>query len=322
MKRFITLTLALLMLLSVALCAVSCTKTDDRIRVGYLTGPTGMGMAKLIHDNGGKDGNEKYTFVQYTGNDATTNARAALEAGDIDIVCLPTNEAAEYYNSFKNSKVLSLNCLNSLFIVTDASNTVESLSDLSGKTIYTLNNGNPYELITHLISVNDIDATVSYTYGNSTISSGEQLTQAVKSGALSIALMPEPLASSFTSANPEYSIDLNLTECWEENYSTPIAMGCIVASKSFIDKNSDKAASFLSEYKASIEYIGNKENIETAANYIAEASIIPKAPLAKKALLNLGDAISYVDGQDMKNILKAFYNAIGVALPDDDFYYD
>ena len=46
------------------------------------------------------------------------------------------------------------------------------------------------------------------------------------------------------------------------------------------------------------------------------------APAAKMALKNLGGAISYIDGADMKNALGAFYNAIGVKLPDDDFYYE
>ena len=41
------------------------TPIDDTvIKIGYMQGPTGMGMAKLIHDNGGIQGNEKYQFVK------------------------------------------------------------------------------------------------------------------------------------------------------------------------------------------------------------------------------------------------------------------
>ena len=49
-------------------------------------------------------------------------------------------------------------------------------------------------------------------------------------------------------------------------------------------------------------------------------------PAAKKSLTNLGSAISYIDGEEMKTILTDFYNAIGAKLiggklPDDEFYY-
>ena len=39
------------------------------------------------------------------------------------------------------------------------------------------------------------------------------------------------------------------------------------------------------------------------------------------AFKNLGNAISYIDGDEMKEALIAFYNAIGVKLPADEFYY-
>ena len=47
---------------------------------------------------------------------------------------------------------------------------------------------------------------------------------------------------------------------------------------------------------------------------------------AIKALANLGDAICYIDGEDMKEALIAFYEVLGVdlvggLLPDENFYY-
>ena len=44
--------------------------------------------------------------------------------------------------------------------------------------------------------------------------------------------------------------------------------------------------------------------------------------MAKKALANLGNSICYIDGGDMKETLTAFYTALGIALPDDSFYYE
>ena len=51
-----------------------------------------------------------------------------------------------------------------------------------------------------------------------------------------------------------------------------------------------------------------------------------KKEVAKSALANLGDAIAYIDGSDMKNTLVEIYKifgmqVIGGKLPDDEFYY-
>jgi hypothetical protein len=98
MKKLVSL---LLILSTLTLLFVSCKKDDTVIRVGYMAGPTGMGMAKLIGDND----TEKYDFKKYAD---TAVAKADLTAGNIDIICLPTNEAAMYYNNVdKNLRVLA-----------------------------------------------------------------------------------------------------------------------------------------------------------------------------------------------------------------------
>ena len=43
---------------------------------------------------------------------------------------------------------------------------------------------------------------------------------------------------------------------------------------------------------------------------------------AENALNNLYGSIEYIDGDDMKEALYDFYNAIGIAQPDNDFYFD
>ena len=63
MKKLIAALLTLT-LLCVALVSCSSKPADDtQLRIGYLTGPTGIGMAKLINDN--KDNTEKYTYDVY-----------------------------------------------------------------------------------------------------------------------------------------------------------------------------------------------------------------------------------------------------------------
>lgn len=335
MKKTISTLLTLILTLSLL---VSCSLFQDsnkndpseqvKIRIGYMAGPTGMGMAKLISDNGGLDmGNDKYSFTKYADTNA---AKADLAAGKIDIICLPTNEAAVYFNTIdNNARLLAVNCLNSLYLLTDKNTTVTSLAELDGQTIYTCKNGTPRKVLEYIINEAGINATVSYTFDGKEILTPADLSAQVIAGNLPNAVMPEPLVTSSLlsiakngNENISYSVDVDLSDEWEKVCDTPVVMGCIVADGNFISENKSVVDTFLAEYKASIEYIGNPENINSAANYVVETGVMGAAPAAIKAITNLGDAISYIDGDDMKIALEAFYNAIGVALPDDSFYYE
>ena len=86
--------------------------------------------------------------------------------------------------------------------------------------------------------------------------------------------------------------------------------------------NKETVNSFLAEYKSSIEFINTKSNLDASAEMIANAGILPKAALAKKAMLNLFGSIVYIDGSAMKTALKGFYTVINQNQPDDKFYYE
>jgi NitT/TauT family transport system substrate-binding protein len=318
MKKII----ALLILLSVCIIPLtSCNEPDNtKLRVGYLAGPTGMGMAKLIHDNGGAEaGNEKYSFEKFPN---TEKAKAALTAGQVDAICLPTNEAVAYYNDTDdNLTVLAINTLNTLYVLSDANTTVSSFSELAGKTVYTCSDGTPSEIVEYLLKAAKIEATVATEFNGKAIKTPADLGALVKNGDLPIAVVPEPIVTSSTAQNSSYSIDINISDVWYDWCDTPLTMGCIVASKTFVDEHKSVIENFLDEYKESIKFIDSKENIDTAAEYVVEAGVMNAAPAAKKALTNLNGAIKYIDGKDMKEALGAFYKAIGASAPKKDAFY-
>ncbi|MBQ7333558.1 MAG: ABC transporter substrate-binding protein [Clostridia bacterium] len=326
MKKIISL---LLILCSLTLCFTACSEPDNtQIRVGYLTGPTGMGMAKLIHDNGGVAGNEKYSFVCYT---APTEAAAALAAGKIDLICIDTNGAADYFNKYTNAEVLSINTLSSLFIVTDKNTTVNSFAELDGKTVYTCKAGTPKPITDYLVSKASINVTVSNTFNGKVIASPQELGALLTEGSIDIAVVPEPILTSSlmtikanSNTEIEYSIDIPLSTVWDEYADTdsPMAMGCLIGNSEFVKAHKSIVKNFLNEYKSSIEFANNLENLTLSAEYVAEAKIMGAAKPAETALKNLNGAIAYIDGKEMKKALEAFYTALGVTLPNDEFYYD
>lgn len=342
MKKILSLILALA-LLTFTLASCDLFKSEETediptkdtpIKIAYMNGPTGMGIAKFVHDNGGVDGNQKYEFTKY---DDAALATADLVAGKIDIACLPTNTAASLYNKTQKVTTLAINCLNSLYIMTKTGVEINSLSDLEGKTIYTIQNGTPAAILTHLLAESNVNATVKTSIGEGdnekAIAAPTDLAPLLIAGKLDIALVPEPVATAaplkIASQNKDYTykVAINLTDAWNGISASPVAMGCVVANRNFASNNKDKVNAFLSEYEASINFISDSKNLDTAAGYIVEAGVLDAIPAAKKSLTNLGSAIAYIDGAEMKTILGDFYNAIGLnligeKLPDDKFYYE
>ena len=320
--------LALILVVVLALGAfASCSAPEDTssISVGYMAGPTGIGMAKLIHDNGGVDGNEKYSaFTKFT---ASELAVTALLSGTIDIACLPTNDAAKYYNLEDDSiRVLAINCLNSLSLVAKNGVAIDSIEDLEGKTIYTCEKGTPHSILNALLDAYDVNATVAYSIGDTALVTPDSLAPVMKKGLADIVLAPTHLVAAADS-NGNYSKALDIDALWGEKFDTPIAMGCVVTTEAFINEHPQLVSKFLNEYKASIEFVSNSENVDLSAKYVVDATILGAEPVAKKAILNLGDGISYVDGSEMKNVLIGIYGIfdgidIGNELPDNDFYYE
>ena len=335
MKKIIALLLIITVFtLSFASCQILDLFKEDKdtnvIKIAYMNGPTGMGIAKLIHDNGGVDGNEKYQFIKY---DDASLATADLAAGKIDLACLPTNTAATLYNKTGKVSVLAINCLNSLHIMTKTGIEINSLSDLEGKTIYTIQNGTPAAILKHLLAESGVNATVETSIDGKLIAAPTDLAPLLITGKLDIALVPEPVATAaplkIASQDKDYTykVAISLTDAWSEISDSPVAMGCVVANTNFVSNNEEQLNSFLSEYEASINYIADVANRDVAAQYIVDAGVLDAVPAAKKSLANLGSAISYVDGNEMKTILQDFYTAIGVnliggKLPDDKFYYE
>ena len=317
MKRIIALILTVLL---VAVCFTACggkDETDQKINIGVMSGPTGMGMAKLMADNGMDS--DKYSFKVFS---APTEATAELANGSLDMLCLPTNLAANLANKQSDYiSVAAINCLGSLYVLCKTDVSIQSIEDLEGKTIYY---GEPTSttgpILQYVLEKNKINANV-------VAESGMDIVQAkMVSGEADIVVLPEPKASAAKIAASKegnnYNVCLNLSTEWSNVSDSPLTMGCIVVRNEFLKDHKLAVDNFLSEYKSSVEYIADKNNTETAAQIIVDAGVLPALPIAKSALSNLYGSIVYIDGKDMKANLKGFYSAINIKQPDDIFYYE
>ena len=321
MKKLISLLLATLMLLS--LMTACKAKTPDTINIYTLNGTTGFGMAKLMSDN--TDG--KYTVTVKTDASEVT---AALISGDVDIAALPTNAAANVYNKTEGGvKILAVNTLGCLYVLTKEGVTVSSFADLAGNTVY-VPAQNPTFIFTDLCKKNNLIPGTDITIDSTSYAKPDALRDALASGAVDIAVLPEPMVtiamSNAKKNNVTLTNALDLTAEWNKvNAEGSLVQGCVVVRTAFLEEYPEAVAEFLAAYKASITYLN--ENPAQAAQMIADNGIFANATVAEKAIPKCN--VCYLDGTEMKSAMEVYLTAlsginaasIGGKLPSDDFYY-
>lgn len=162
-------------------------KTSENIKVSVLNGTTGFGMAKLMADNEAGTAKNKYDFSVET---AANSIMTGLSNGSIDIAALPTNAAANIYNVTGGKvQVLAINTLGVLYVLDDG-NSINSISDLEGKTIYCPAQ-NPTFILQYILKENNINATIDST----SYAAPADLRNAVANGAVKLAVLPEPMVT-------------------------------------------------------------------------------------------------------------------------------
>lgn len=292
----------------------------EKVDVYTLKGPTGMGMAQLMADD--KDDDPDYNFTVVAAPEEIT---AAIINGDADIAACPVNLASVLYNRTNGGvKILALNTLGVTYIVTNGTE-INSIEDLRGKTIVSAGQGaTPEFILNKLLADNGLtvgeDVTVEFKTEHSDVAS------LVVSGQADIVLLPEPQVTSSLAQNPDLKVALDLTKEWEAKYGTKLVQGCVIARAEFADDYAAEIDEFLDEYEDSVEFINTAS--DEAAQMIVDAGIIPKAPLAKKAIPR--SYITFVAGEQMKTLVKenlqVLFDAkpasVGGTLPDDNFYYN
>ncbi len=314
-KRLLSCTLALLMLVS-AMALVSCGKKDDtQLRVAVLNGTTGWGAAPLISRINSGESTLNAKIDTYTSADLVS---PLLINGDADIAAVPTNLAAVLYNKTEgNIRVLAVNTLGVLYLIEDG-NTVNSLDDLVGKTVYLPGEGsNPEFILRALVDGAGVqNVTFDYTY-----SSPDELATALASGKASLGVLPEPKVTAITSKKESLRVALDFTEEWKKQTSAPLVQGCIIVREDFLRDHTALVREFLKEYQSSVEYVNS--NPAEAAVMIADTGLAGSAAAAEAALPRCN--ITYLTGDEMRTALNGFWSAlytvapksVGGKLPDD-----
>ena len=297
------------------------------VSVGMLAGPTGLGAAKLMADNVAGTTANSYTFQLAA---APTDLMPKLSNGDLDIAALPTNVASTLYHKTEGGvELLALNTRGVLYIL-EKGDTISTMADLKGKTIYAPSNAkgaNPEYVLNYLLRQNGVDPAADVTVEWKT---SEEIAAAMGSGEATVCMLPVPASTALLIQDQDVREALDLSKVWEESAGDDagaLTMGCVVARTDFVKEHPEAVTAFLTEYSDSIRYMADPANLDAAAALAEQYSIVPKAAVAKKALPSAH--LCFVTGEDMMADIQGYYQilfaadpaSIGGSIPDGAFYY-
>ena len=296
------------------------------VNVMALKGPTAMGMVKLMDDaDSGNVDTENYSFEIAASADEVT---PKLIQGDADIAAVPANLASVLYNKTEGQiQVMAVNTLGVLYIVENG-DSVQSVTDLAGRTIYASGKGaTPEYALNFILEKNGLtpgtDVTIEWKSEHS------ECVSAIAQDPEGIAMLPQPFVTTAQTKNPDLRVALDLTEEWDkvmENEETKSSLltGVVVVRKEFAEENPEAVEDFLDRYADSVDYVNN--NVEDAAKLVGNYDIVTE-DVAVKAIPECN--IVCITGEDMKEQLSGYLavlkdanpESIGGELPGDDFYY-
>lgn len=300
------------------------TETADPIDVNVmaLKGPTAMGMVQLMNE--ADSGNITDNNYHFSITAATDEVSAALAQGTTDIAAVPANLASVLYNNTEGGvQVLAINTLGVLYIV-ESGDTVNSVEDLRGKTIYASGKGStPEYALNYVLTQNGIDPSADVTIEWK--SEQAECLSALMAEENAIAMLPQPFVTVAQTQLPDLRVALDLTEEWDAlDNGSALLTGVVVARADFVKEHPAAVSNFLEQYSASVDWVN--ANTAEAAELIGGYDIVD-ATVAEKALPYCN--IVCVTGTEMMDMLSGYLSvlweqdaeSVGGGMPNDDFYY-
>ena len=244
--------------------------------------------------------------------------------GTLDIAAVSTNLASTLYHRTEGGvQLLALNTLGVLYILENG-DSVRSVSDLAGRTIYATGQAsNPEYVLNHLLRQNGLEPgeDVDIQWRTS-----DEVTALMAAGEIDLCMLPVPAATAVQLQNDQVRAALDLTQLWDElDSGSVLTMGCVVVRTEFAQENPEAVAAFLEEYAASIDFVSSDP--EAAAPMVARFGITASEEIALAAIPDC--SLVCITGADMRDSIQGYYEvlaaadpaSIGGAIPDDAFYY-
>lgn len=319
MKKLVNTVLASVIAIGMLAGCSTPEPEDLKVRVGSLSGPTTIGIVNLMNDVDTAENDTNYEFTVATQPDEIA---AALNAGDLDIALIPANLASVLYNRTEGGiEVIDINTYGVLYCLsTDSS--IQSIGSLAGRTVITTGQGaTPEYAINYLLGQYGItDCTLDFK------TEGAEVIASLQENPDQIAILPQPAATAAMAQVEGLGIAFSLDDEWSGVTSdSRLVTGVTVVRTAFAEEHPEAVASFIEDHSESVDEANN--NVEQTAQLVVDAGIVGAAPIAQRAipLCNIVCVTGDQMRTDLQGYLQTLYDAnpqaVGGALPGDDFYY-
>ena len=342
-RRSIKKTTALLLTAALLCLAVGCTAPapDDStlegpipestadtestapvtLRLGGLKGPTTMGLVGLLSDAETADPTDGVQ-VDFRLAAAADELTPLFIQGKLDVLAAPVNLASVLYNKTEGSAQLAaVNTLGVLYVV-EQGDSVQSVADLAGKTVYATGKGTtPEYMLTYLLAQNGL--TVGKDVQVEWKSEATEIVALMTQTSDAVALLPQPFVTVASGQIQNLRVALDLTAEWQAINDAPPVTGGVIVRREFAEQYPDALAAFLERYAASTAFVNEQP---AAAAQLIEGYGIVRAAVAEKAIPACN--IVFLTGQPMTDAVSGYLQvlyeqdpaAVGGALPGEDFY--
>ena len=250
--------------------------SSDAVRIGALKGPTAMGMAQLLDEDG-------YDFTIAASPDEIV---PMVVQDKLDIAAVPANLAATLYQKTdKDVSVLAVNTLGVLYLVENG-DSVKSVEDLKGKTIYASGKGaTPEYALNSVLKANGIDPEKDVTVEFK--SEHAEVVSALVQDQTAVGLLPQPFVTTALMKNDKLKVALDLNKLWEDSMDdgSKLVTGVVIANNEFVQDHADKVNDFMDAYKESVDFVNS--DTEAAAQIIGDHDIIAKEVAQKEKVTKL-----------------------------------
>ena len=244
----------------------------------------------------------------------------------MDVAAVPVNLGAVLYNKTQGGvQALSLITRGMLYVL-EKGDSIQSVADLQGKTIVTAGQGaTPEYVMNYILQSNGVEATLDFK------SEHAEVTTLALNGMADVVLVPEPHATTLRMKDDSYRVALDITEEFARAASAngypqaQLSMSVVIVRTAFAQEHPQQVAQFMADLEASIAFAN--ENVDAAAQEIADQGIIASAAVAKQALPSC--RLVFVAGAEMQAQAAPLYEilfaanpaSVGGTLPDAGYFY-
>lgn len=295
---------------------------DASLSFGVLKGPTGIGAAFFM--------DEYSDAYDITLAGAPTELVSMVINGELDIACLPSNLAATLYNQMDGGIQTVALVTKGVLHLLENGDSIKSVSDLNGKTIYATGQAsNPEYILNYILTSNGlvpgVDVTIEWR-------DSEELSALAASGEVDLCMLPEPAATSVTVKNAEVRYALDLTKEWDSlNTGSGLYMTCVVVQTDVMESNPEAVSLFMERYIKSVsdmeEFVQDKGDPSVdPGSLLASLGIVGSAEIGNKSLPRA--ALCTILDKDIKPAIEGYFQvlydanptSIGGAVPSENFY--